>query len=600
MKRSQHELPRMEMRLEILLVSLFLAASCVVFALMHAMPSLVFGASDALQYSDKTDTSLVAENVQALESRDIYDFMESFGLSQDDRVRYTRAFSLQEDGWWVQADSYIERIQNPILLPYILKQRLLSAKFHSTEQALSEWLRNNPRHEAYMDVDLRMRKLYPHSKLRPKNDLAQRQALQTEHASVEASSPYARGSSYPYNPQVRSVDAGAWRQAMMALGNGRYTQAREIAMKIIDRSGARSPSGWWIAGLASWQLNDVVSAAKYFSLMSECNCGLPAEERSAAAFWAYRAELSLGNRRDAARFLSVAAHYPNSFYGQIAESVMTTSPVLQASAVQPIPAEQWRKAAADKDLHLVMALSAVNKSDEAKKIFYRLSAQRLEVKHVVQQLGQALEFSLLPTDLAQKSSDKSYAARRFSNYPVPAWHRSLQSKSDKALVLAIVRQESGFNPRAGSPVGAKGLMQLMPATAASLLGSREMEVRVATSDDYDAYSYMPDYSSNLYDVGLNLRLGQNYVKRLAGMSFIKGNIVLLAASYNAGPKPVEEWLASDTLKDPLLFIESIPYGETRGYVKNVLRNYWVYQHLLNQPVTSAGKIAEGVWPTLSL
>jgi soluble lytic murein transglycosylase len=586
MTRSQHELPRSEMREELLLVFLLLVASGAVFALLQVVPALVFHRPVMHETPAMRDALRLSDAAQPQQSHDIYDFMESYGLSQDDRVRYTRIFTLQKDGWWIQADSYIERLNNPILLPYVMKQRILE---------LADWLRAHRTSEDYALVDARMRQLYPASTLRPKVVLTQAELPVSSQLSKDG---YARGASYPYNPQVRGADIGAWRQAMMALGNGRYSESREHAEKIVARSGKRSPSAWWLAGLSAWQLNDIEQAATYFGQMADCECDLPSEELAGAAFWAYRAELALQNRGDAARYLRLAASHPNSFYGQIAESVLIQSPVLQASAVQTIPDQQWNVAAKDTDVLLVLALSAINKMDEAKKVFYRIAQRKPEISQVVQQLGQALDISLLPTDLAAKSHDRSYAARRFSNYPVPSWARGLQTNNNKALVLAIVRQESGFNPNAGSPAGAKGLMQIMPATAAALMSARKLDVKVAAEGE--AFDYLPDYSQSLLDVGFNLRLGQHYIKHLAELPFVKNNIVLLAASYNAGPKPVEEWLASDTLKDPLLFIESIPYSETRGYVKNILRNYWVYQHLLNQPTAEAGKIAEGQWPTLNL
>ena len=143
---------------------------------------------------------------------------------------------------------------------------------------------------------------------------------------------------------------------------------------------------------------------------------------------------------------------------------------------------------------------------------------------------------------------------------------------DPALLQAVARQESRFTAGVESPVGAVGLMQLMPSTASELAG-RPLE------------------GSSLKDPALNSRLGARYLRQL--LEQWQGNAVLAVASYNAGPGAVGHWLktglGSDSPKpagatislerDPELWIEAIPYPETRLYTKKVLGNLWSYQRL---------------------
>jgi soluble lytic murein transglycosylase-like protein len=176
-------------------------------------------------------------------------------------------------------------------------------------------------------------------------------------------------------------------------------------------------------------------------------------------------------------------------------------------------------------------------------------------------------------------------AKRYDGaaYPAPDWRPIGGYKIDRALVFALIRQESRFNARAKSRRGARGLMQLMPRTA------RFMSRRG---------SFHGRSRNQLYEPELNISLGQKYIQHLLKNEAILGDLILLTAAYNGGPGNLAKWRRRIPYNgDPLLFMESIPSRETRIFIERVLANLWVYRMRLGQPAPSLDAVAAGEWPT---
>jgi soluble lytic murein transglycosylase-like protein len=167
-------------------------------------------------------------------------------------------------------------------------------------------------------------------------------------------------------------------------------------------------------------------------------------------------------------------------------------------------------------------------------------------------------------------------------YPVPRWTPDNGFTVDRALIYAVMRQESGFNARAKSYAGARGLMQLMPATAGYMANQR----------------FRGRTRNKLYDPGLNITLGQKYLRYLIQHEIVEGDLFMMAAAYNGGPGNLARWKRQIERRtvDPLLFIESIPARETRNFVERVLANLWMYRERLGQPNPSLDAIAAGQRP----
>ncbi len=142
-------------------------------------------------------------------------------------------------------------------------------------------------------------------------------------------------------------------------------------------------------------------------------------------------------------------------------------------------------------------------------------------------------------------------------------------------MFAVVRQESRFNAYAVSGKGAMGLMQITPATAVTATGDSSLS------------------PLELFDAATNLKIGQANLARLI-QGPASGDVLEALAAYNSGPGGLQKALARVGTGDPLMLMESLPYGETRTYVEKVMANYWIYRRMFGEPVHSVDALASGV------
>jgi soluble lytic murein transglycosylase-like protein len=164
-------------------------------------------------------------------------------------------------------------------------------------------------------------------------------------------------------------------------------------------------------------------------------------------------------------------------------------------------------------------------------------------------------------------------------FPLPRLRPAGGFRIDPALVYALTRVESNFNSDAVSPAGARGLMQIMPATAQFILNEPL----------YDA--------DHLQEPATNLEIGQRYVGMLAKQDGINGDLLRMLASYNCGPGSFLRWSADIRDDgDPLMFMEAIPIAETRAFVQEALVYSWVYAARLHRTAPSLDSLAAGEFP----
>ncbi|WP_375402415.1 transglycosylase SLT domain-containing protein [uncultured Sphingomonas sp.] len=336
----------------------------------------------------------------------------------------------------------------------------------------------------------------------------------------------------------------------------------------------------WTGALAAWRARDWPAAGAAFEQVAARASDV--DLRAAGLYWAARADMA-GARPDRVEGrLKAAALFSESFYGQLAAQTLGMRG--GARPATGLVAADW--AALDKrpNVRVAAALVELGETDLADDV----------LRHQAR-IGSPAEFQGLLRlagllDLAATSlwmahnCPAGYRPAAELRYPTPNWKPDSGWRVDKALVYAHTLEESRFRNKVVSPAGAYGLMQIMPAAATDFARERGL----ATADR--AFLSKPS---------TNMDVGQRHLERLRDMRQTTGGLLpKVIAAYNAGPKPVGEWngLVRDG-GDPLLYIESIPYWETRGYVTTVLRNYWMYEGVGGKATFASRKaLAQGMWP----
>ena len=285
---------------------------------------------------------------------------------------------------------------------------------------------------------------------------------------------------------------------------------------------------------------------------------------SRAAYWAGRSAEALNQPDVALGWYGKAAAYTTTYYGQLAGAMPNVPPPAKP---EPEPKASAQELAAFNHKDLVRAtriLSQLGETDRLKTFLGALSeAAHAPADHaLVADLAEEIGRPDLGVMAAKRASYAGVSLLR-AGYPLVSMPRN--AGTEQALLLALTRQESAFDPHAVSSVGARGLMQLMPGTART----------VATK-----MLQMPFVQSRLDDGDYNVTLGQAYMDSL--LATFNGSYVLSIAAYNAGPGRVKQWV--DQFGDPrspdvdaVDWVEQIPFTETRNYVQRVLENLQVYR-----------------------
>jgi soluble lytic murein transglycosylase len=494
-------------------------------------------------------------------------------LSPADVRAYTSAFALTRQGQFEAVDAV--KLTDPLLKGRLAFAKLMHPDYRSSFEELSAWMdkyRDQP--EAVRIFTLAKRRqptgaqapAAPEAGGAPSADWARVEAL-AERLEARAV-PKALGD--PKAPKV-TVD-----QALQASREAFYAGEVTKAYRLAVNSGER-----WVAGLAAFQLKKFAEAQARFAALAEDETQ---DEwvRSGAAYWAARSAIASGEPESAPQYLAVAARTPYTFYGLIAERQLGLEPAIGPDGIDlgPPPARLdaaarttavtgaegaalARLMRADTRAARAVAFAQIGlKAESGQEIRTALQGADGDGRRLWTRLGLALNVPLSsPADLNRAGRSRFDIAQ----YPTPELSPQGGFTIDRALVYALVKQESRFNPEATSVGGAYGLMQLMPATAARVAG-----------DDKLARNPAP-----LKDPAINLRLGQDYVTRLLGV--VNGDILHAVAAYNAGPgvimKTVKR-LGAET--DSLMAIESMPGAQTREFVEKVMAGYWIYRNIFGQ------------------
>lgn len=321
----------------------------------------------------------------------------------------------------------------------------------------------------------------------------------------------------------------------------------------------------WMAGwLALRKLDQPQNALGHFKRLYE-GVVTPVS-RSRAAFWAGEASAKLGRTEEAIRWHRNAAKYPSAFYGQL------SAKRLHGNLSHGVPARiVARKGSCviDRSVDVGSALAAGGAIVQARLFFYH-ALEKCSTPNEAKALGlhaEELGAFRISVGLGSKLRRKAIFIPEISHpiLSLPQQGCKGQDAPERALTLAVARQESGFDPKARSRSGARGIMQVMPGTA-------KVTARAA------GVSYNLSRLSNERDY--NARIGQCYLAQL--LERFDGSYPLAIAGYNAGPGRVSRWLKEfgDPRKgeiDLIDWIERIPFRETRNYVQRVLEGMNVYR-----------------------
>lgn len=375
--------------------------------------------------------------------------------------------------------------------------------------------------------------------------------------------------SHPARNQVRP---DLWWQergilARRALQKGMISRAYQVAADhALDAKTTQFADAEFLAGWISLRfLDDRETAITHFQRMWD-KVTTPLS-RSRAAYWMGRTAEALGDPAAARQWYMQGARYPTAFYGQLSSSRLDDHhwPL----PADPLPtAEDTRRFETRELVKAIRIMLDVGERDNLRAFFLRLNdvTQTPGERALVGQLAlQGGRDDLAVTVARRADRDSVFLVN--AGWPVPPI--SAEDGPEKALVLALIRQESGFMADVQSPVGARGLMQLMPATAEKLARALKVKFNPGKLDD-------PDF---------NVRLGRAYLSDL--LDDFEGSYILTLVGYNAGPARARKWIREygdprDPSVDVIDWIEMIPFTETRNYVQRVMESVSIYRRKLGK------------------
>ena len=529
-------------------------------------------------------------------------------LSPSDAARVRRIFQDQAHGRIADADQEIADLDSRVLLGPILADRYLGRFYHCDPKELRAWLK---RYGDQADAD------YLHTLLHKR---APKGSPSTEATPPAYLAPAAETGAVPEVPDTRlaaietnpaldrsiadRLQDGLYQTALREIVRTRglskeyagvlrarvaralFTDNQDSEAEQIGRQawegggpGQRVGEGALVAGLAEWRRGHAATARRLFSDAAVAEIATPAE-RSAGAWWAARAALAARKLTAADAWLRQAAQADTSFYGLIARRFL-------GWPIGALPGDQTLDAA-DLDAldalprgHRIFALLQVGQTSRAERELRFLWPEvqndkplRQAVLLVAQQAG----LGSLAAQLNDIIEAKEGIPRQDLTFAVPRLHPNGGFRLSPALIYGLTRAESNFDPKAVSPAGALGLMQLRPETAASISGAAHLSARW------------------LKDPGVNLDLGQRWVTHLAQDETINGNLIAMLASYNDGIGNFSNWNDKVDATDPLMYIEAIPVVETRHFVQRALTYAWLYAARLGLRAPGLDSIVAGVFP----
>ena len=359
-----------------------------------------------------------------------------------------------------------------------------------------------------------------------------------------------------------------------ALNDGHPKVAYEIAAKHGLVSGDNFIEAEFLAGwIALRFLNDPNLALKHF--LSLRRVATSSKSIALGEYWLGRTGLELGDRGAAMVHFYNAAKYPQYFYGQLGRQSLDVKPAHLQITKTPVPTEADIRSFLARDGVRAMGIARATGLDGSMSQFFLALSRKLTNPAEVVLLAEFAKATGDPQIALRLSKIAFNRDLPLGDYAlpigvIPTFKSLLSDRVDLALVHALSRQESEFNAAAKSPVGASGLMQLMPATARMV-----------------AKQYKVQYSADqLTNAAYNTQLGEAFLRGV--IDDYRGSYIMALAAYNAGGGRVAEWIKTfgdprDPQVDPIDWIERIPFTETRQYVIKIMETLQLYRSRLAGP-----------------
>ncbi len=513
--------------------------------------------------STATEATDVATTGAAASSAVPYDADQSSpsALSSADRLTYTTAFDALRRGDLETARASAQRVQDRILLGQLEFERLFHANHVATYDELVIWLQN------FSDLPMAER-VY---------SLAMRRLPDGVTPPPRPGGFLTRTWDSVTRAGQSSIDPS--RAARVMLNNDDLQGAYDTGIELGD---------WWTSAMAAWRMSRFNDAYVAFQHVLDD----PTEDpwvRAGAAYWASRAAAQTSRQDRVQPLLQQAARWPATFYGQIALHQLGQELVINntgprsyyavnrsAGGGETAPQVDGRALNAfvhqDETARRTLALYEVGRRSDAAEAAREGLRRSRDLQ--ARQMWAGLYNLVAPGRAAERAASAVDAA----DYPMPPLFPEGGYTVDQALVYALIRKESAFDPGVRSGAGAYGLMQVMPSTAAYMTGDQ-------------SYTRQPQ---RLLDPSHNMKLGQDYLNRLMSIESFGGDILKTVASYNAGPGPMIAAMRKlGTDADPLLLIETIDVPQARDYVEKVVAAYWIYKRLMGGPLNTLDAVVSG-------
>ena len=367
----------------------------------------------------------------------------------------------------------------------------------------------------------------------------------------------------------------------------RQALAREdvaVAYRLASRHGMSAGPGFaeaeWLAGWIALRFLDAPGPALGHFIRLHDGVSTPVSV-ARGAFWAGEAARALGDERGdlawsvrALRWYERALVHDTSYYGQLAGRRLGRPPAIDLTT-EGVPRPVSKEVISNNELFgIVRLLNEVGEEKLMERFLVRLVVLADSGEDYARIAG--LAESVGRPDMAMRTARKARAKGIIlPRYLFPSMALPPVPGLEPALVLALIRQESGFYPAAVSRAGARGLMQIMPATARQVA----RQIRVV----YNGRKL-------LSDPGYNILLGRTYLSDL--LDKYGGSYVLALAAYNAGPARADRWIEGfgdprDPAVDTVDWIERIPIDETRNYVQRILESLNAYRQQRGAPLAEA-------------